>query len=181
MGRLRQPIQNVPRDPLDGWILALQPAYPLGAACRHHSAAARVAAEHRGARLRVLFLLVPQRVLDPANRIVALAEAGRAGAEDREVLGCTILVGRHRQTVLEHKVAAVALVADDLGFAPEQGAALQLGAREDPMIRAVDRVSAGTVLEQFKETMVAAPGPTDAGHLVLGPADQPMAPHAAEQ
>src|SRR5439155_22455003 len=79
------------------------------------------------------------------------------------------------------KIAAVALVADDLVLAAQQGAALQLGAHEDPMIRAVDRVSARPVLEQVEEAMVTAPREADASQLVLRPADQPMAPHAAEQ
>ena len=88
--------------------------------------------------------------------------------------------GRVREAVAVGEVAAVALVADDAGVAAEHVAVVDVGAVEEPVVGAVDRVAAGAVGDPLADAVVAAPGEAHAGHVVLGPPDEVVGPDAGE-
>ena len=105
--------------------------------------------------------------------------AGR-GRQDLEVLRRAVAVRRERQAVLPGPARSRRTRSRRLvSFAAEGVAALQVRAREQPVVGPVDGERPGAVHELPVAAVVAAPQEADAGERVLRPADEVVAPQRA--
>jgi hypothetical protein len=101
---------------------------------------------------------------------------GRRCRENGEGLRRAVFVGWKRQAVAPFEFTAIAFVTDDGVLAAELRIALQIGAFENPVLRAVHFECPAAIHNHLVAEMKSAVEKTHAGELVLGTLQQMMPP-----